>query len=91
MDTAEKDHMNFLKIFFNSMMRLRKQFEKSNIRIELFKPVLTDDDSCDHDDSENPDEDELSAKEKIERQDGILKRSGWRDETNIKGLKDFEK
>jgi hypothetical protein len=33
----------------------------------------------------------LSAKEKIERQDGILKRSGWRDETNIKGLKDFEK
>jgi hypothetical protein len=76
MDTAEKDHMNFLKIFFNSMMRLRKQFEKSNKRIELFKPILTDNDSFDHDDSENPDEDELSAKEKIERQDGILKRSG---------------
>jgi hypothetical protein len=31
----------------------------------------------------------LSAKEKIERQDGILKKSGWRDEKKIKGLKDF--
>ena len=72
-------------------MRLKKQFEKSNIRIELFKPYFTDDDSCDHDDSEEPDENELSAKEKIERQDGILINSGWRDETKIKGLKDFKK
>jgi hypothetical protein len=31
----------------------------------------------------------LSAKEKIERQNGILKKSVWRDETKIKGLKDF--
>jgi hypothetical protein len=50
---------------------------------------FTDDDSCDHDDSEKPDEDVLSAKEKIERQDGILKKWGWIDETKKKGLKDF--
>ena len=42
---------------------------------------FTDDDSCDHGDSEEPKEDELSTKEKIERQDGIVKKSGWRDET----------
>ena len=57
------------------MMRPRKKFEKSNIRIELFKPDFKDDNSCDHDDLEEPDEDELSAKEKIERQDGIMKKS----------------
>jgi hypothetical protein len=28
----------------------------------------------------------LSAKDKIERQDGILKKWGWRDETKKKGL-----
>jgi hypothetical protein len=35
---------------------------------------FTDDDSCDHGDSEEPKEDELSAKEKFERQDGIPKK-----------------
>jgi hypothetical protein len=33
----------------------------------------------------------LSAKEKIERQDGIMKKSEWRDEKKIKELKDFKK
>ena len=75
MEGVDKDHMNFLKIFFNSMMRLRKQFEKYNIRIELFKLDFTDDDCCDHYISEEPDENELSAKEKIECQNGILKNS----------------
>ena len=36
---------------------------------------FTDDDSCDHDDSEEPDKDDLDAKEKFERQDGILIKS----------------
>jgi hypothetical protein len=40
MKAADKDHMNFLKIFFNSMMKLKKQFEKSNIIIKLFKQIL---------------------------------------------------
>jgi hypothetical protein len=53
--------------------------------------LCTDDDSCDHDDSKEPNKDELSAKEKIECQDGILKKSRWRDETKIKGIKDFKK
>ena len=47
--------------------------------------------SYDHDDTEETDENELSAKEKIEREDGILKKSGWRDEAKIKGLKDSKK
>jgi hypothetical protein len=70
MKAADKDHMNFLKIFFNSMMRLRKQYEKYNIIIELFKQDFTDEDCWDHYISEEPDEDELSAKVKIECQDG---------------------
>ena len=45
-----------------------------------YQADFTYNDSCYHDDLEEPDEDELSAKENIERQDGILKKSGWRDE-----------
>ena len=40
MEATDKDHMSFLKNFFNSMMRLNKQFKKFNIRIELIKPDL---------------------------------------------------
>jgi hypothetical protein len=47
---------------------MRKQFEKSNIRVELFKPDFTDDESCDHDDSEEPEEDELTSHSSQEEQ-----------------------
>ena len=36
MEATDKHRMNFLKIFFNSIMKLWKKFEKFNLRIELF-------------------------------------------------------
>jgi hypothetical protein len=71
--------------FLEEILQLNDETEKTfreihykNITIQA---DFTDDDSCDHGDSEESKEDELSAKEKIECQDGILKKSGWRDET----------
>jgi hypothetical protein len=76
----------FLKDILQLNNETKEKIWEIHYKNRTIQADFTYDDSCDHDDSEKPDEDVLSAKEKIERQNGILKKWGWRDETKKKGL-----